>query len=246
MRSAERLLYIDESYYDSPLAARFYTMTGALIDFSQRGPYSEMMNKLESLARTQPIDRHGYRGLHSTEMAYDPVRQPDLDFAQHIITECDAVNLIVTVRTYSPAVRSSEDARQICLTDLVTTFQANGPLAGITLDTRDNLGTTAKSAKAEPGSKNHRDLRTLQDLKTAGELNMDAKIYHARDEAVRQLWIPDVVGYVVARSIARHDPSYMKILAGKVEIREAIRLPPSMRDNGSPYLPLNDIVGGLW
>jgi len=235
-------LYIDESYYDSPLATRFYTMTGALIDFCQRGPYSEMMNKLESLARTQPIDRHGYRGLHAIEMAYDPARHPDLESAQRIIAECDAVNLVVTVRTYSPPVRSSEDARQICLTDLVTRFQADGPLAGITLDTRDNLGTTAKSAKAEPGSKNHRDLHTLQDLKTAGELDMDTKIYHARDEAVRQLWIPDVVGYVVARSIARHDPSYMEILAGKVEICEAIRLPPSMRENGRSSLQPSGLV----
>ena len=83
-----------------------------------------------------------------------------------------------------------------------------------------------------PGSKNARDMRTLLDLKKAGELDSSVKIFHARDEVVHQLWVPDVVGYVVARSIARHDPRYMSVLAGKLEIREAIVLPPSMRDRG--------------
>jgi len=142
----------------------------------------------------------------------------------------------VTVRTYLAGVRSSEDARQICLADLVTRMGDRGPLAGVTLDTRDNLGVTAQSAKAEPGSKNARDLRTLQDLKDVGEVDPRVKVYHARDEVVRQLWIPDVAGYVVARSLARHDPGYMRILAGKVEIHEAVRLPPSMRNSGETSL----------
>jgi len=232
MINAERLLYVDESYYDSPDVPRFYTMTGALIDFSHHDSYQRMIRDLQAIARRQPIDRSGHRGLHSTEMAYDPIRQPDLECAQQVITDCDAVSLVVTVRTYLGKVRTSEDARQICLTDLVTRIGARGSLAGVTLDTRDNLGMTGQSAKAEPGSKNARDLRTLQDLKEVGELDPTVKVYHARDEVVRQLWIPDVVGYVVARSLARHDPGYMRILAGKVEIYEATRLPPAMRGGG--------------
>jgi len=184
MANTERLVYVDESYYDSPQAERFYTMTGALIDFSQRDSYSEMMMQLESLARVQPADTRGYRGLHAAAMAYDPVRQPDLESAQKIITECDAVCLVVTVRSYLASVHSSEDARQICLADLVTRFQALGSLGSITLDTRDNLRLTMKSAKAEPGSKNARDLRTLQDLQKLGEVDAGVRIYHARDEAV--------------------------------------------------------------
>ena len=181
------------------------------------------MNELEGLARSQPLDRHGHRGLHASEMAYNPVRQPDLDAAQRLIAQCDAVQVVVMVRTWVTGVLSSEDARQICLTDLATYFQAEGPLDGITLDTRDNLGRTAKSGKAESGSKNARDLRTLRDLMAVGELDPGVKVFHARDEVVRQLWIPDIAGYVVARSIARHDPGYRRILADKVQIREVAR-----------------------
>ena len=234
MMTAERLLYIDESYYDSSAATRFYTMTGALIDYSQRGSYSEMMRQLEDLARRQPANRHGYRSLHATTMESHPEGRQDLETAQKIIAQCEAVHLMVTVRTYLTNVRSSEDARQICLTELVTRFQAQGRLDGITMDTRDNLGTTAKSAKAQAGSKNARDLRTLHDLQKVEELDQNMKIFHARDESVRQLWIPDIAGYVVGRSIARQDAAYMRILAGKIEIYEAVRLPPSMRDSGVP------------
>lgn len=148
MMDAGCLLYVDESYYDSPHTLRFYSMTGALIDFSQRSSYSEMMRRLEDLARRQPVDRHGYRGLHAKEMTASPDRRLDLESAQKAIAECEAVRVVVTVRTYLAGMRSSEDARQICLADLVTRFQSGGRLDGITLDTRDDLGTTAKTARA--------------------------------------------------------------------------------------------------
>ena len=228
MIKAEHLLYLDESYYDSLGMPRFYTMTGALVDFSCTDSYRRMIRDLEAIARRQPVNRHGYRGLHAKEMT-SPERRKDLESAQRVIADCDAVRVAVTVRTYTACVRSSEDARQICLTNLVTYFQSVGPLAGITLDTRDDLGRTAKSAKAEQGSKNARDLYTLQNLKAFGELDSSVKIFHARDEVVHQLWVPDIVGYVVARSIARHDRQYMSILAGKVDIRQAVTLPPYMR-----------------
>ena len=153
--NSERLLYVDESYYDSPYAPRFYTMTGALIDFSLQDSYRRMIRDLEAIARRQPTDRHGYHGIHAKDMTASLEKQADLVSAQKVIVGCDAVRIAVTVRTYVANVRSSEDARQICLADLVTYFQSIGSLGGITLDTRDDLGRTMKSSKAEAGRLSH-------------------------------------------------------------------------------------------
>jgi len=215
MSSSGRIAFLDESYYDSS-QMHLYTMTSAVIDLALRDSYSTLMKALESIARRQPGG-----GLHAVELAYAAETQEDLVAAQGAITACSAVRLTVATKSPQNEVRTMEDCRQVCLADLITRIQESGPVDKVTLDTRDNLGVSRESARPKLGGYNERDMMTIDALRRSGAISRETKVFHANDYAVRQLWIPDVVGYVVARSIVRNDPAYMRILASKVKIYEA-------------------------
>ncbi len=219
-----RAAFIDESHYERSDTGHFYTMTAAVIDFARQDSYRSMMLRLSRLAH-----RQSSRTLHARDMAAPGGHTDDLMAAQQAITSCDAVRLIITVRTPMKRVSTVEQTRQVCLADLATRIQEHGTLDRIILDTRDPLGHAHQSSKAVPGGANHHDLTTLNDLKKAGELDPSTLVIHANDDWATQLWIPDVAGYVVSRSIARGDPGYMSLLAPKVELYEALTLPVAMR-----------------
>ncbi|MDR0284247.1 MAG: hypothetical protein LBI33_05065 [Propionibacteriaceae bacterium] len=221
--------FIDESHYEDPRYGYFYTMTGAIVDFTRTGAHREMMRQLDQLARSFPSHT-----LHAHRMA---ARNPSsLEAAQQAIIECDAVRLLVTVRTWRSQKSGAEDARQICLAELATQLQKTGGVERMTLDTRDQLGASSTSSKPQPGGDNANDMATLAAMRKAKELDPSTAVDHADDQRVHQLWIPDIVGYVVARSIAREEPGYMRILAPKVELREALVLPVAQRRPGAATL----------
>jgi hypothetical protein len=217
--------FIDESHYEQPQYGFFYTMTGAVVDLSQASSHTALMRELNQLARSQPG-----RALHAYRLAsHDP---SGLAAAQHAIVECDAVRLLVTVRTWSAQNSDLEEARQTCLAELATRLHNTASAERLTLDTRDSLGGSTKSSKPQPGGYNAIDAATLVGLKKAKELSPAVSVVHADDQRIHQLWIPDIVGYIVARSIARKEPSYMGILAPRVELREALVLPVAQRGPG--------------
>ena len=100
-----------------------------------------------------------------------PKGQANLEQAQRIIATCTAVRAVVTVRTYQGVIRTQEQARKVCLADLVTRIQQIGHLDLIKLDTIDSLGISRQSAHAASDDRNRIDLETLEDLRRFGELD---------------------------------------------------------------------------
>jgi len=215
-------------------------MTAAVIDHTHKPSYDFMMNELRAIARRQPD-----REIHAYVMARNSQGQTDLDQATQIIADCDAVRGLVTVRSYVSEVRTQTQARQVCLTELVTRIQQSGAVDLIKLDSLDRLGRSLHSSHPRRNSKNELDMDTLRDLQKIGELDPSTKLFHANSRATSQLWIPDVVGYVTGRSIARRDPRYMRYIASKVELYEALTLPANMRTSEKRSLEPSGITGAL-
>jgi len=206
-------------------------MTGVVIDHARLASYDSMMSQLRRIAQRQADHE-----IHAKVMAKTPEGQADLNQAARIITDCDAVRAVVTVRTTLDRTYTQTDARQVCLTDLVCRLQRSGSMDIIKLDSLDNLGISFQSTRPRPDSKNIVDMTTLRALQKAGELDSATRLFHANSRTTSQLWIPDVAGYMMARSLARSDPSYMSLLASKVELYEARTLPVAMREPGRDSL----------
>jgi len=235
-----RTAYIDESHYEDPRYGYFYMMTAAIIDHACKPSYDLMMAELRSIARRQSDHE-----IHAYVMAQDFQRQSDLDHATDSIAKCDAVRALVTVRSYVSKVRTQTQARQVCLADLAVRVQQSGSVDLIKLDSLDDLGNSLQSSHPRPGSKNAVDIGKLHALQENGELDPATKLFHANSRTTSQLWIPDVVGYVTGRSIARRDPGYMRHIAPKVELHEALTLPVAMRTSGKSSLAPSGISVAL-
>jgi len=215
-------------------------MTGAVIEHTRPTSYYAMMSGLRTIARRQPEHE-----LHAKMMAKTIEGQADLDQAAWIISDCDAVRTIVTVRTFLGSVHTQTQARQVCLADLVCRIQETGPVDVIKIDSLDRLGISFQSALPRPDSKNSVDMETLRALQKTGELDSLTRLFHANSRTTSQLWIPDIVGYMTARSIARADPGYMRLVAPKVELYEALTLPVAMRDSGRDALTASGLNAAL-
>jgi len=102
-------------------------------------------------------------------------------------------------------------------------------MGSVTLDSRDPLGNASKSMAAKKGSRNHKDLVTIEGLKSVGELPCDLDVFHGNDHSVHGLWIADVIAYAIGRCIADHDPHRLTRLAPRLEMEEARVLPVTER-----------------
>jgi hypothetical protein len=218
MADQRLITYIDESERGASRDGGFYLMTAAIIN--QEDPsLNDLRTTMRRFASEQPS-----RLLHATKLAHkDPAT---LLKAETAVGQCPAVNLVCAVSNIARGT-TFEDARQRCIATLFRHITQNTNARVFILDTRDNLGISAKS-KTPKERQNRIDFDTINALVKRKE-NPNVDVAHGNDKVIHDLWIPDIASYAIATSIMRKDPARLEYIAAQLELMEACVLPVAQR-----------------
>jgi hypothetical protein len=204
--------FVDESY-----RAGFYLLSAAIVDTR-----SISWERLQTTLKTISHELPGHE-IHASKMRSADDRRV-LDQVERLVSASPAAALLVSVK--APIDRGQEQARQHCLADLAVEL-SRVDVQDLRLDTRRN--------PSRPGSAilDRLDLDTVRGLAAADRIHPDLRIRHTASTASPGIWIADVTGYAVNQTLAKDDPDRLKLLAWKLEIREARHLPSADRP-GNP------------
>ena len=232
------IAYVDETSRNDARHGRFYALVATILNTTDLH-YSALMRHMHDIAHRQPT-----RTIHASQMR-SPDALKDLTSLEQDLGTNPAVMAIAAVRaSYAP--RNEEEARQRCVAHLLVSLASTYGVSSVTLDTRDPLGGVSKSMTAKKGGRNIIDLRTVEDLKAVGELPESLKVYHANDEIVHQLWLPDIAAYAIGRCLADRDPARIRWIVPRLDMKEALLLPVAERSRlGQEFVPATKLTSDL-
>lgn len=189
-------------------------------------PLVGLLRDLEQIAAQGPYAPR--TNLHTVELS-----QAQRDAAESAVSASQPESMVV-VR--SPIGCNIEQARQVCVAELVTRLSSDG-VRSVVFDTRDDLARSIRRTQ------NGLDNQTIYDLREAGEIAPDFKHRHVDDRHEHGLWLPDLVAHAARRALIHEDPAQLAPFAARLHLIEATLLPVSQRSSARPSGPVRDPQG---